>query len=39
MVLTDGKIKNIVFNYIENATSEELKAMAEKINEKFNNKK
>lgn len=35
-ILTERKIKNIVFNFIENATDEELKEMAEKINEKFN---
>jgi len=35
-ILTDDKIKNIVFNYIENATTEELKTMAEKINAKIN---
>ena len=34
MVLTDSKIKNIVFNFIENATKEELKEMAEKIKDK-----
>lgn len=34
MVLTHKKIKNIVFNHIENATPEELKAMHLKIVEK-----
>lgn len=35
MVLTDSKIKNIVFNHIENATADELKAMMLKIKERF----
>ncbi len=34
-ILTEKKIKNIVFNHIENATAEELKAMLLKIKERF----
>ena len=35
-ILTDSKIKNIIFNFIENATAEELKEMAKNIKQKLN---
>ena len=34
MVLSDKKIKNIVWNFIENATEEELKEISEQIKDK-----